>query len=383
MTQEQQYTRTHPFQACLKARKRLSREGSQKNTYELVIDLKDSGMTYQVGDSVGIYPQNDPHVVEWTIRAMRAQGTESISDKTETTYILRDFLLKKANITEISRKLVAEVALRQTNPLKKQKLDQLFEEHYKEELKAFINSYELWDFLEENFEVHFELQELCSMLMPLLPRLYSISSSQNVVGNEIHLAVAMLEYQANSHMRRGVCTHFICNLAQIGETSLPIYIQPHHGFTLPEDSNRSLIMVGPGTGIAPFRAFMQERIHQNAKGKHWLFFGEWSRAFDYFYEDYWEKLQVEGFLKVDLAFSRDQEDKVYVQHRMWEAGQELFQWLEEGACFYVCGDAQRMAKDVEAILLQVIQIHGKLDEAQAKAYLKNLRAEKRYLRDVY
>lgn len=383
MAQEQIYTRTHPFDASLKRRKKLSREGSQKNTYELIIDLKDSGLTYQVGDSVGIYPQNDPHVVEWTLRAMRAKGDEMVYDKTGVSYILRDFLLKKANITEISRKFIAEVALKQTDPVKKQKLDQLFQEHYKEDLKTFINSHELWDFLEDNSEVYFEPQVLCSMLMPLLPRLYSISSSQNVVGNEIHLAVAMLEYQSNSHMRRGVCTHFICNLASIGESNLPIYIQPHHGFTLPEDSSRSLIMIGPGTGVAPFRAFMQERIHQNAKGRHWLFFGEWSRAFDYFYEDYWQELQSRGCLKVDLAFSRDQQDKVYVQHRMWEAGEELFQWLEEGACLYVCGDAQKMAKDVEAILLQVIQLHGKLDEVGAKAYLKNLRAEKRYLRDVY
>lgn len=383
MTQEQLYNRTHPFNASLKGRKKLSREGSQKNTYELIIDLKDSALTYQVGDSVGIYPQNDPHVVDWTLRAMRAKGDEIVRDKADASYTLREFLLKKANITEISRKLIAEVASKQEDLLKKQKLDQLFQEHYKEELKAFINSHELWDFLEENSEVHFEPQTLCSLLMPLLPRLYSISSSQNVVGNEIHLAVAMLEYQSNSHMRRGVCTHFICNLAAIGESHLPIYIQPHHGFTVPEDSNRSLIMVGPGTGVAPFRAFMQERIYQKAKGKHWLFFGEWSRAFDYFYEDYWEELQSQGHLKVDLAFSRDQQDKVYVQHRMWETGKELFQWLEEGACFYVCGDAQKMAKDVEAILLQVIQLHGKLDEAGAKAYLKNLRTEKRYLRDVY
>lgn len=378
------YSRTNPFIAKVKVRERLSKAGSKKNTHFIVLDISGSDIHYNVGDSIGIYPVNDPLLVTWTLRAMNATGDELVTDKqgeNETT--LKDFLETKANITEISKKFLIELAKKQTLLKKKEFLESLLEDENKDALKEYQYTHELWDTLEENKEAVFEIQELCNLLMPLLPRLYSISSSKNAVGDEVHLTVAMLEYESNQLLRRGVCTHYLCNLAPINEPKVPVYIQPHHGFTLPENPEAPIMMVGPGTGVAPFRAFMQERMHNQAKGKNWLIFGEWNQEFDFFYQDYWNELISQNLLRVDAAFSRDQSDKIYVQHRMWENGQEIFNWLENGGYFYVCGDAKRMARDVEAILLQIIQQFGNRDEAEAKAYLKELRTEKRYLRDVY
>ena len=203
------------------------------------------------------------------------------------------------------------------------------------------------------------------------------------VGREVHLTIALIHYDTNGHKRRGVCTHYLCELAPVNQPLIPVYIQPHHGFTLPANPDVPIIMIGPGTGVAPFRAFMQERMAIGAKGKNWLFFGERNQISDFFYEDYWSQLISEEKLVMHTAFSRDQENKIYVQHRMMEQGAELFAWLKEGAYLYVCGDAKNMAKDVEAALLQIIQKHGSLDEQATKQFLKQLRQEKRYLRDVY
>jgi len=377
------YSRTNPFLSSIRQRERLSKEGSKKNTYHLVLDLAGSGIHYNVGDSIAIYPLNDPHIVTWTLKAMNATGDELVVDKNGESWVLRKFLEHKANITEVSRKFITEVHGRQTNPEKKDKLEQLLSEHYKEELKHYLASHEVWGILEAHHEVVFSFQELCLLLMPLLPRFYSIASARNVVGEEVHLTIAMLEYETNSLPRRGVCTHYLCNLAPMHDKVIPVYIQSHHGFTVPEDTNQAMIMIGPGTGVAPFRAFMQEREKQEGQGKNWLFFGEWNKAYDFFYEEYWLKLQSEGKLRVDAAFSRDQEYKVYVQDLMWENGKELYEWLRAGSVFYVCGDAQQMARDVEAILLRVFEEFGGMTADEAKAYLKQLRAEKRYLRDVY
>jgi len=378
------YSRTNPFIAKVKIRERLSKTGSKKNTHYIALDISGSNIRYDVGDSIGIYPVNDPHLVIWTLRAMDATGHELVTDKqgeNETT--LKNFLETKANITEISKKFLIELTKKQTILKKKAVLEILIDESGKEALKEYQSTHELWDTLEENKEAKFEIQELCNLLMPLLPRLYSISSAQNSVGDEVHLTVAMLEYESNQLLRRGVCTHYLCNLAPLNEPSVSIYIQPHHGFTLPEDNNAPIMMVGPGTGVAPFRAFLQERMHLQATGKNWLIFGEWNQEFDFFYEEYFNELASKNILRLETAFSRDQADKIYVQHRMWENGQEIFDWLENGGYFYVCGDAKRMARDVEAILLQIIEQFGKLDELASKAYLKDLRAQKRYLRDVY
>lgn len=379
------YNKQNPFLASIKERFALTKKGSPKNTQHLVLDIRGSGISYQVGDSVGVYPKHDADLVDKTLRALRATGKEIIQNKQNDASIsLSDFLTSKGNITDISPKLLREMAARQTDQDKKHGLTELTQESNREACKTFLQLHEVWDLLLANNEVSFTPQELADLLMPLLPRFYSISSSQRFVGDEIHLAVAPLEYESNGHKRRGVCTHFLCELTEMQSPEVPIFIQPSHGFQLPHDHLIPLIMIGPGTGVAPFRAFMQERVlHHQSKGRHWLFFGEWTRAHEYFYEDDWLEFSKFGHLQMDLAFSRDQDNKVYVQHKMWEKGEEFYRWLEEGAHLYVCGDAQRMAKDVEAMLMNIIQEFGQRDARGAKEYIKQLRQQKRYLRDVY
>ncbi len=378
------YNKQNPFLATLVERYPLSKAGSNKHTHHLSLDISGSQLNYQVGDSIAVFPQHDPLLVERTLLAMRAIGDELVLDKhTNQTFPLREFLTSRANITELSRKLVSEILSRQTQPQKRDHLEYVLQEGNRDALKEYQAGHELWDALEENEEAHFEIQELCNLLMPLLPRFYSIASSMRAVGEQVDLTVAHFQYTSiNGAVRHGVCTHYLCHLAPPGG-KIPIYLHPHRGFTLPSDLNASLIMIGPGTGVAPFRAFMQERLSLQAPGKNWLFFGEWTKRFDYFYEEYWTSLQAQGKLRVDVAFSRDQEHKIYVQHRMLEHAEEFFDWIEKGAHIFVCGDAHRMAKDVDATLHRIIQEQGKMDEQAAKEYVKRLKSEKRYLRDVY
>jgi sulfite reductase (NADPH) flavoprotein alpha-component len=281
----------------------------------------------------------------------------------------------------MTKKLISEVAARQTNAQKKAKLEHLLSDDRRENLKNYLAVHEVWDLLEGNPEVTFSPQELCNLLLPLLPRFYSVASAPKVVGEEVHLTVAFFEYESEGEKRRGVCTHYLCNLVPMYESVVPVYVQPSNGFTLPSDPNVPIIMIGPGTGVAPYRGFMQERMHFSSRN--WLFFGEWNRSYDFFYEDFWRELEFKKKLRMDLAFSRDQAHKIYVQHRMLEHAEEFFRWLEDGAYVYVCGDKKRMAPDVDAALHQIVKTCGNMDEAGAKAYVKKLRTDKRYLRDVY
>jgi|694.fasta_scaffold04059_2 sulfite reductase (NADPH) flavoprotein alpha-component len=378
------YNKNNPFFASIKERYSLCKPGSQKNTHHVRLDLSHSGITYQVGDSVAIFPVHDTVLVQRTLDALRLDSTKKIFDKHSNQEVdLHTFLSKKSNITEINRKIISETAERQTNLQKKEHLQFIIAEENRDVLKEYQKNREVWDFLLENQEVRFEPEELPFLLQPMIPRFYSIASSMKAVGESVDLTVSYVKYVSNGHLRLGVCSHYLCDMAPMYQATIPLYVQPSHGFNLIDQENASVIMIGPGTGIAPYRGFMQERIAKGNQGKNWLFFGEWNRAYDYFYEDFWEQLKAQGKLKVDLAFSRDQEHKIYVQHRMLEHAAELFRWIEEGAYIYVCGDAHRMAKDVDAVLHQIIQEQGNLDEQSAKNYIKKLRSEKRYRRDVY
>ncbi|MBA3721614.1 MAG: sulfite reductase [Parachlamydiaceae bacterium] len=379
------YTKQNPYFASIKERYNLSKPGSKKNTQHLVLDLKGSDLKYEVGDSIGIFPHHDPELVLKTLNAMKTTGNEHVHTKqTQEQMLFFDFLMKKANITDISPKLFKETHHRQKNSEKKHQLELLLQEDNREAFKHYISEHEVWDFLLGHEEVEFTPQEFADLLMPMLPRFYSISSSQKLVGEEVHLTVAPLEYESRGHKRRGVCTHYLCSMIELHNPIIPVFIQPSHGFKPPEDINAPIIMIGPGTGIAPFRAFMQERVlFHNSHGKHWLFFGEWNRDYDFFYEEDWNHFASRSNLKLALAFSRDQNHKIYVQHKMLDHGEELFEWLEGGAYFYVCGDAQQMAKDVELALHSIIQEYGLMDAQASKEYIKKLRHQKRYLRDVY
>ena len=377
------YDKSNPFYSRIKERYSLCKPGSKKNTQHVILDLKGSGIRYDTGDSVAVIPVNDDDQVERSLHAMRATGDELVTEKnTEKCWTFRDFLKHKANLATLSKKFVSELHQRQTSDSKKRLFDDVLKEGHKQILANYVEIHQIWDALLENPEVNFTPQELCHLMMPLLPRFYSIASSQKVCDEEVHLTIASLEYVSNDHLRHGVCTRYLLHTNKIDDPVIPIYIQPSHGFKLPENTSVPIIMVGPGTGVAPFRSFMQERIKDGSE-KNWLFFGEWNRAYNFFYEEEWMQWEAAGKLRLDLAFSRDQEHKVYVQHRMLQNASEIFRWLQEGAVFYVCGDAHRMAKDVDAALHQIIREQGAHDDAGVKQYIKRLRAEKRYLRDIY
>lgn len=379
------YNRQNPFLASIKERYSLAKPGSNKNTQHIVLDLKGSGFVYEAGDSIGIFPQHDFELISRTLKAIKAEGHETVHVKhTQELMPLAEFLAQRANLSDISPKLVREIYARQKNKEKRHQLEELLKGENRDVFKQYLGEHELWDFLLSHEEVDFKPQELADLLMPLLPRFYSIASSQNWVGEEVHLTVTHLEYESRGHRRRGVCTHYLCQMVEVNDPSIPVFIQSSHGFRLPDDIHAHMIMVGPGTGVAPFRAFMQERLlHLQSKGMHWLFFGEWNRAYDFFYEEEWAHLASKGHLRVETAFSRDQQHKLYVQHKLQEYGQEIYEWLEKGAYFYVCGDAQYMAKDVEAALLVMIKEYGLKSDQETKEYIKKLRQQKRYLRDVY
>lgn len=376
--------RLHPAKITLKERYLLTGEGSSKHTFHVVLDLKNSPIHFKVGDSIGIYPENDPILVQHLIHAMKASGDEPIVDnRSKTTYTLRAFLTSKANLSRLTSSFLKLFYEYEPSHDKKNDLQRLLQPDNKPLLSQYLHSHDPLDLFKEYANATLPLQEICTQFGPLLPRFYSVASSQVWNKDEVHLTVALFTFSHSGQQRFGVGSHFLCHLAHPEETPILAYVQPSSHFTLPKEGSTPIIMVGPGTGVAPFRAFMQERISTKAQGKNWLFFGERNRSSDFFYEKEWMDLVHAGKLKLDLAFSRDQEEKIYVQHRMQENGKELWQWLQEGAYFYVCGDAHRMAKDVETTLLQIAQEQGNMSEEAAKLYIKTLRSEKRYLADVY
>ena len=348
------YSRTHPYAARMKERILLTKVGSTKKTYHIVLDVEGSGLSFKVGDSIGVLPMNNPVVVDQIIEKLGATGEEEIFDpRSNSAHSFKETLLHRANIGKVSfHKLfnVEKTAL---------PLIELIEHHKPSP------------------------SELCRILHPLLPRFYSIASSPKVYPEEIHLTVAFTTYIVNGQTQSGVGSYFLCEYAAIESTPIPIYVQPSNHFTLPADPNASIILIGPGTGIAPFRAFIQERLATQAEGKNWVFFGERHRAFDFYYGDFWTELEKQGRIRLDTAFSRDQIEKIYVQHKMLEEKKSLWRWIQEGSYLYVCGDADQMAKDVDAALQQIAREEGGMTEEESRKYLKSLRAEKRYLLDVY
>lgn len=378
-----QYSKKDPFLAELKERYNLCSLESKKETYHLSLDIKPSSLIYSVGDCIGVCPENDPWIVETLLLALNIPGTEMIVEKrTLEKLSFSEFLLKRANLAKVNKKLFMMLA---ESALSEGAKNRFFEQMGKEpeEFREYLDALDVLEAVLHAGQVSIDPQEFADSLMPLLPRFYSIASSMKIHPEEVHLTVAKVSYEGFGRSMNGVCTHFLAERAPIQKPFIPIFLQPHSGFTVPEDGLAPIIMIGPGTGVAPFRAFMQEREASSATGKNWLFYGDWFKSGTFLYQDYWQSLEKRDLLKIDLAFSRDQETKVYVQHRMLEQGKEFYSWLEEGAYLYVCGDAKRMAKDVELALLAIIQRHGAKTEEGAKEYVRNLRKQGRYLRDVY
>lgn len=355
------YDRKKPFLAKLISRARLTAPGSSKQTWHVALDLAGSGISYRPGDCFGIYPNNNPELVERILKRLRATGYEIIEDPRVREFIsIHEWLTKRANIAICTKELL-DLGL----------------------CGSEETIYNVPEFLEQA-NLHLTPQKLASVLSPLLPRLYSVASSQDMHPHEVHFTVSYIHYQTQGLPRFGACSHFLCDLAMLGKSEVPIYLQPTKDFLLPEDSNIPLVMIGSGTGIAPFRAFMQNRTSKKAAfGDHWLFFGERQAAHDFLYKDLWQELVNNGHLRLETAFSRDQSEKVYVQHRMWERREELWQLLAKGAKVYVCGAALSMAKDVDACLQNIVIDQATLSHDAARAFLTMLRKEKRYLREVY
>jgi sulfite reductase (NADPH) flavoprotein alpha-component len=378
------YSKENPLAAKLLENRVLNKDGSSKDTRHLVIDIAGSGLTYTVGDSLGVYPSNRPQAVEEIIELLGATGNEPVTLSTGTGPVsLREALTSKLSLSGPGRKILETLSRKTANPVEKAQLDVLLSPAAKEEMESFLAQREYIDLLEEFPGARLEPQEFVDHLRRLMPRLYSIASSPKAHPGQVHLTVAPVRYESNFRRRYGVCSTFLADRVTRRRTPIPVFVAKSH-FGVPEDLAKDIIMIGPGTGIAPFRAFMQERAATNAPGRNWLFFGDQHAATDFLYADEWKKYLAEGKLaRLDLAFSRDQAKKVYVQDRMREAGAELWAWIKGGAHFYVCGDAHRMAKDVDVALHEIIVQHGGLDAAAAAEYVKQMKKNKRYQRDVY
>lgn len=373
-----QYSRKNPFPAKLLVNRLLTASDSSKETRHYEISIAGSELSYEAGDALSIVPTNCPDLVAAIINAIGCTGDE-IEPVNGESMRLSDALRTQFEIKLPSKELVQEIATRSGN----QELNGLLSTGDKEALSTYLWGRDTLDLLLQNPLCEFAAAEFIALLKPLQHRAYSISSSGKMHADTVHLTVASVRYDSFDRQHKGVCSTFLADLVD-AQTEVRCFFTPNKVFRVPEDNSLPMIMVGPGTGVAPFRAFLQERQYRQATGKNWLFFGDRNAATDFIYRDELEAMQADGVLtRLDLAFSRDQAEKIYVQDKMREHGAELFAWLEQGGYFFVCGDAYYMAKDVDKALLDVIAEHGKLTEAQAVDYVNQLKKHKRYVRDVY
>ncbi|MDD5272306.1 MAG: sulfite reductase subunit alpha, partial [Methylovulum sp.] len=377
-TDKPQYHRKNPFPAKLLVNRWVTSPSSSKETRHYEISIAGSGLSYEAGDALCVLPTNCPELVDAILQAIGCQGDEDEPVSGLLTP-LREALLTQFEIKAPSKELLEEIARRSGD----QELNGLLSAGTKEQLGDYLWGRDTLDLLLQFPQADFSAAEFISLLKPLQHRAYSISSSGKVYPDTVHLTVASVRYEAHGRQHKGVCSTFLADLVN-ENTPVRCFFTPNKVFRVPEDNSLPMIMVGPGTGVAPFRAFLQERQYRQATGKNWLFFGDRNAATDFMYREELEAMQASGLLtRLDLAFSRDQEAKIYVQDKMIEQGAQLFAWLEEGGYFFVCGDAYRMAKDVDKALHDVIAEHGKLSAAQAGEYINQLKKDKRYVRDVY
>ena len=378
-TAEDLYTKQSPYTAELLVSQKITGRDSAKDVRHIEIDLGESGLTYQAGDALGVWFENSPALVGELITALGFNAQESIN-VADDSLTLVEALKTKFEITQTSIQFIEFWA----NKSQAANLLALLED--KAALRDYAANHQVVDVVKSAplaSETKVSAQEFIEALRKITPRLYSIASSQSEVEEEVHLTVGLVQYQAGDANRQGGASGFLANgIDEGGEVK--VFVEHNDNFRLPVNSETPVIMIGPGTGVAPFRAFMQEREATEASGDNWLFFGDQTFTQDFLYQVEWQGYLKSGLLtKIDLAFSRDQAEKIYVQDRLLENADEIFAWLERGAHIYVCGDMSRMAKDVEAALLSIIATKGQLSEEQATEYLKDLRNAKRYQKDVY
>jgi sulfite reductase (NADPH) flavoprotein alpha-component len=372
------YNRKNPFPAKLTVNRILTALDSSKETRHYEISIAGSDLSYEAGDALCVIPTNCPDLVAEILKALGCSGQEDEPVNGKLTPF-SEALRTQFEIKLPSKELLEEIANRSGD----QDLNNLLSSGDKDKLNDYLWGRDTLDLLLQFPGVEFSAAEFLRLLKPLQHRAYSISSSRKRYPDSVHLTVASVRYDAHGRQHKGVCSTYLADLAHT-DSEVRIFFTPNNNFRVPSDDSLPMIMVGPGTGIAPFRAFLQEREIRNASGKNWLFFGDRNAASDFIYRDEIEAMQASGLLsRLDLAFSRDQAEKIYVQDRMLENGAELFAWLEQGGYFFVCGDAYRMAKDVDQTLHDVICIHGNKSVPEAIDYVNQLKKDKRYVRDVY
>ena len=371
------WTRKNPFPTQLSVNRRLSGAGSKKDIrhYEVAL-IGDDAPAYEAGDAVNVLPANDPALVELWLNRLEMKADSAVPGHDRP---LADLMLRDWEIVTPTKDFVAMVAMKSGDS----ELAHVLEHNDKETLEDFLWNKDTLDLRIDFPQIALDLNEVATLFRPLQHRAYSISSSSKVYPESVHMTISTVRFRGNRRLHQGVASGYLAE--RVSETdALSVFMSPNKNFRVPEQGDTPIIMVGPGTGVAPFRAFLQERQATGAGGKNWLFFGDQTRADDYIYSEELEAMHTDGLLsRLDLAFSRDQADKVYVQHRMLEHGKALFDWLEDGAHFYVCGDATRMARDVDEALHQIIAQQGGMDEDAARDYVNAMKKAKRYARDVY
>lgn len=369
------FTRENPGKLLVTEAINLNGRGSDKQTIHLELQDETNELDYKPGDALGIYFENSPALVDELI-ALSKLSEKDIVDVKGHPVSIKDFLLKQAELTNLTRDVIEKYYQYITIP----QLAEILSSN--EKLSAYIYGRDIIDLLTE-FPVQLDAQQLVSILRNMQPRLYSISSSLKYAPGEVHLTIASLKYEFNKRKKEGACSGYVAGNVEPGQF-LTAYISSNDGFKLPPNPETDIIMIGPGTGVAPFRAFLQEREADETSGRNWLFFGEQHFTTDFLYQTDWQLWYKSKLLNnISLAFSRDQKEKKYVQHRMLEKAKELYEWIEGGAHIYVCGDKSRMAKDVYNTFIDVVQLAGGFTEEKAVEYVKNLRKQRRYHEDVY
>ncbi|BBE15883.1 sulfite reductase [NADPH] flavoprotein alpha-component [Aquipluma nitroreducens] len=369
------YTRKNPFLATVVDKVKITGRDSDKEVYHVELSLEGSGITYEPGDSVGILANNPPQLVDDILNHLGFDGTESVTIK-DGVFSLLEALSNHLEITVINRDVIQKYQAKTGN----NELHKVIENE--ELLDRYLYGNDVLDLLED-FPFSFSAQDLADVLRAFPARLYSISSSQAAVGDEVHITVSTVRYSNKGRLRGGACSTYLADRIEI-DSQVTVFIEKNPAFKLPENEETPVILIGAGTGVAPYRAFLQQREANNQKGKTWLFFGERRFHSDFLYQVEWQKLLKEGYLeKIDVAFSRDQEEKIYVQTRLIEKQKEVFEWLKNGANIYLCGDMKQMAHDVQNTLLRIFETQGGLTEEKALEYLKTLKKEKRFQTDVY
>ncbi|MGP2468250.1 NADPH-dependent assimilatory sulfite reductase flavoprotein subunit [Yersinia sp. 2540 StPb PI] len=369
------YSKTAPLTAQLSVQQKVTGRNSEKDVRHIEIDLADSGLRYQPGDALGVWFDNDPALVDELLALLWLKGDEQVSVDGQNLP-LAQALRSHFELTQNTTLIVDKYAALSRD----EKLIALLAD--KPALQQYAKNTPIVDMVRQA-PSDLNADQLIALLRPLTPRLYSIASSQAETENEVHITVGVVRYDIDGRPRTGGASGYLADRLEV-EGDIRVFIEHNDNFRLPANPQTPVIMIGPGTGIAPFRAFMQQREADGASGKNWLFFGNPHFTEDFLYQVEWQRYVKDGLLtRIDLAWSRDQAHKIYVQDKLRAQGAELWNWIQQGAHIYVCGDANRMAKDVEQVLLDVVALHGAMDTEQADEYLSELRLARRYQRDVY